>query len=253
MKHSIRIAGWCLSFVLLSQMSAFAQFWKKDKKEEKQELTEEQKLEQMADTLGNMELMKRASYAIGVNLATDLSNQGVDLDPDLVMLAIQDINQGDSLKLSQQQLQQTLQELQAMMKQKAQERADSMARAGKEWLEENKKKEAVQVTESGLQYEVIEKGEGEKPAATDKVRVHYRGSKLDGSVFDSSYERGQPAEFKLNQVIPGWTEGLQLMPMGSKYMLYIPPELGYGTQAPPSIGPNQVLVFEVELLDILEE
>ena len=123
---------------------------------------------------------------------------------------------------------------------------------GELFLEENKKRAEVITTESGLQYEVLKLGKGKKPAATDKVRVHYHGTLTDGTVFDSSVERGEPAEFYLNQVIAGWTEGLQLMPVGSKFKFYIPQELGYGSRAAGSIPPYSTLIFEVELLDIVK-
>ncbi len=121
---------------------------------------------------------------------------------------------------------------------------------GQSFLDANKKKDGVKVTASGLQYKVITKGEGVKPKATDKVKVHYRGTLINGKEFDSSYKRNQPAEFGLNQVIKGWTEGLQLMNVGSKYEFYIPSGLAYGPNGPPSIGPDQTLIFTVELLDI---
>lgn len=121
---------------------------------------------------------------------------------------------------------------------------------GEKFLEENKAKEGVMVTESGLQYEVIKMGKGKKPAVTDRVKVHYHGTLIDGTVFDSSVERGEPATFGLNQVIAGWTEGLQLMPVGSKFRFYIPQELGYGSSPAGSIPPYSVLIFEVELLSI---
>ena len=121
---------------------------------------------------------------------------------------------------------------------------------GEKFLTENALKEGVQVTESGLQYEVIKMGKGKKPAATDKVKVHYHGTLIDGTVFDSSVERGEPITFGLNQVIPGWTEGVQLMPVGSKFKFYIPQELGYGAQQAGSIPPYSTLIFEVELIEI---
>ena len=124
-------------------------------------------------------------------------------------------------------------------------------RKGLAFLGANKKKVGVKETASGLQYKVITEGEGAKPKATDKVKVHYSGTLIDGKEFDSSYKRNQPAEFGLNQVIKGWTEGLQLMNVGSKYELYIPSGLAYGPNGPPSIGPSQTLIFTVELLEII--
>ena len=125
--------------------------------------------------------------------------------------------------------------------------------AGKAYLEENKARDGVTVTESGLQYEVMTAAEGDKPKATDIVKVHYKGTLLDGTTFDSSYERGEPAQFGLNQVIPGWTEGVQLMNVGSKYRFVIPSELAYGSRgAGASIGPSETLIFEVELMEIVK-
>lgn len=122
---------------------------------------------------------------------------------------------------------------------------------GKDFLKENAGKPGVQTTKSGLQYMILEKGEGEKPKAADKVTVHYRGTLLDGTVFDSSYDRGKPATFPLNRVIKGWTEGVQLMSVGSKFKFFIPHDLAYGAQgSSPKIGPNETLIFEVELLEI---
>jgi FKBP-type peptidyl-prolyl cis-trans isomerase len=124
------------------------------------------------------------------------------------------------------------------------------AAEGDKFLLENRVKEGVQVTESGLQYKVIQMGDGAKPAATDRVTVHYRGTLLNGEEFDSSYSRNQPMTFQLDQVIPGWTEGVQLMPVGSKFMFYVPPDLAYGPNGGGPIGPNATLIFEVELLGI---
>lgn len=125
---------------------------------------------------------------------------------------------------------------------------------GNAFLEDNRGRQEIQTTESGLQYEVLEEGDGPMPAATDRVRVHYHGTLIDGTVFDSSVERGEPAVFGVNQVIPGWTEALQLMPVGSKWKIYLPAELAYGERgAGGQIGPNSVLIFEVELLEIVEE
>lgn len=129
--------------------------------------------------------------------------------------------------------------------------AEANKAAGEEYLAQLREQEGIQFTESGIGYEVIEEGEGPSPEATDKVKVHYTGKLIDGTVFDSSVERGAPATFPLNRVIPGWTEGLQLMKEGAKYRFHIPSDLAYGEQAPPSIGPNQVLIFDVELLKVL--
>lgn len=129
------------------------------------------------------------------------------------------------------------------------QKAKTNKEAGEKWLAENKTKEGVQTTASGLQYKVITEGTGKKPKATDMVTVHYEGKTIDGKVFDSSYERGEPTQFPLNQVIKGWTEGVQLMSEGSKYELYIPSELAYGEEGNPAIEPNSVLIFTVELLD----
>ena len=131
-------------------------------------------------------------------------------------------------------------------------KGDENRAKGVAYLAAKAEEAGVQKTESGILYEVITPAEGAKPEATSQVKVHYRGTLIDGTEFDSSYKRGQPATFGLNQVIPGWTEGVQLMNTGSKYRFHIPSELAYGTQAPPNIGPNQTLVFEVELLEIVE-
>ncbi|MFB1010317.1 MAG: FKBP-type peptidyl-prolyl cis-trans isomerase, partial [Thiopseudomonas sp.] len=130
-------------------------------------------------------------------------------------------------------------------------KAQAAARVGKDFLQDNAKKDGVVTLESGLQYEILTTGEGDKPVRESTVRTHYHGTLIDGSVFDSSYERGQPAEFPVSGVIAGWTEALQLMPVGSKWRLYVPSELAYGGQAVGSIPPHSTLVFDVELLAIL--
>ena len=138
-----------------------------------------------------------------------------------------------------------------MLNKAKQEKLEANLKAGESFLEENKKRPEVKTTESGLQYEVLTEGNGAKPTATDKVKCHYHGTLIDGTIFDSSVQRGQPATFPLNMVIKGWTEALQLMPVGSKYRLFLHPSLAYGErQTGAVIGPNSTLIFDVELLDI---
>jgi len=195
-----------------------------------------------------------ASYALGSNIGRSLKEQGVELNPEMVAAGIRDAMANATL-LSEDQIRTVLTSLQEDA-QKAQAAAREKAGAASlkkadDFMAQNKTKPGVMVTPSGLQYKVVKEGNGPKPVGADNVRVHYSGTLLDGKKFDSSYDRGAPASFALNQVIPGWTEGLQLMSVGSKYILYVPPQLGYGAQgAGGMIGPNEVLTFEVELLEI---
>lgn len=200
-------------------------------------------------------VVEQASYSIAYFMA----GQGKQAMPDLDMKAFEqgfrDGFSGDDTKraLTEEQMQKALEEYQkkrdADMVKELEEKAKTNKEKGEKFLAENAKKDGVKSTASGLQYKVITEGTGPKPKATDKVTVHYEGKLLDGKVFDSSYERGVPAEFQLNQVIAGWTEGLQLMPQGSKYELYIPANLAYGEEGVPDIEPNSTLIFTVELLD----
>lgn len=191
------------------------------------------------------------SYMIGMSIGTNLSNMPSkdDINPRLIEKGISDIiNKGDTL-FTMMEMQKYLNEFSQKEQAKAAEEAKG---EGVIFLEKNKDAEGVSVTESGLQYKVLVEGTGARPVATDKVKVHYTGKLIDGTVFDSSVERGTPAEFGLNQVIPGWTEGLQLMTVGSKYELYIPSDLGYGPKGSGQvIPPHAALIFEVELLEIL--
>lgn len=202
-------------------------------------------------TLGTVKAqeMDQLSYALGVLLAQNLQNQGFDnLDEASMNAAIHDVLAGNEPKLTPEEANKVIQDY-MQEKQKAQH-ADAIKK-GEDFLAENAKREGIKVTESGLQYEVLKEGTGEKPSASSKVSVHYHGTLIDGTVFDSSVERGEPTSFGVNQVIKGWTEALQLMPQGSKWKLYIPADLAYGPRgAGGKIGPYETLIFEVELLEI---
>ena len=195
---------------------------------------------------------QKASYGIGLNMGKSLAQEGMDdLDSKAVAQGIEDAIGKKEQRLKDDELAEAF----AFLQKRAEERMAAMkeeaAKAGKQFLEENGKREGVVTTESGLQYEVLKKAEGDQPKATDVVSVHYEGKLTDGSVFDSSIERGTPIELPVSGVIPGWVEGLQLMHVGEKYKLYIPSELAYGEQSPtPAIPANSVLVFELELLQI---
>lgn len=188
------------------------------------------------------------SYAFGMYMAALLKSTGLEVSVDDVAMGFSDSLAGKGARFSEVQAQSILQQAIAGAAAKVSE--TNLAK-GQAFLDANRAKAGVKVTASGLQYEVLRAGSGQRPKATDTVTVNYEGRLLDGSVFDSSYERGEPATFALNQVIKGWTEGVQLMPVGSKYRFYIPSELAYGAQgAGEDIGPNSTLVFDVELLSV---
>ncbi|MFZ5628828.1 MAG: FKBP-type peptidyl-prolyl cis-trans isomerase [Spirochaetota bacterium] len=191
----------------------------------------------------------KASYAIGYQVGRALKSQGADVDPATIAAAIKDTMAGNELRMSEDEMRQAIQSLQSRNQGGDPKVAAENAAKGKEYLEANKAKPGVQVTASGLQYKVINAGSGTSPKATSTVKVHYRGTLIDGTEFDSSYKRGQPAEFGVSQVIRGWTEALQLMKKGAKYQLTIPSELAYGARNSGTIPANSVLNFEVELLD----
>lgn len=196
---------------------------------------------------------QKASYGIGLSMGKNLSQEGMDdLDSQAVALGIEDALTKKDQRLSDDELMEAFSFLQARAQERMSALNDAAAKAGADFLAENAKRDGVITTESGLQYEVIAKAEGAQPKVSDVVSVHYQGTLVDGSVFDSSIERGEPVEFPVGGVIPGWVEGLQLMSVGEKYKFYIPSELAYGAQSPtPAIPANSTLVFEVELLDII--
>ncbi len=193
----------------------------------------------------------RASYGIGMQMGDQLKQvfEGVSLDA--AMAGIEDSFNGAQLRLEVDEINAAFGEIQQRLEAAKQAAAGEQAAEGQAFLAENAKRPEVQVTESGLQYEILSEGTGEKPSATSTVSTHYAGTLIDGSEFDSSYKRGEPAQFPVNGVIAGWTEALQMMPVGSKWKLYIPHDLAYGANgAGGVIGPYQALVFELELLDI---
>jgi len=194
------------------------------------------------------------SYALGADLGTNLKQQKVDIDYDVFMAGLLDGMETDVVLLDNNQRREMMVVLQRHIRDKAKEAGNTNLKAANEFLEKNKAENAdVKVTPTGLQYKVIREGEGVSPGKTDKVKVHYAGQLIDGSEFDSSIKRGEPSSFGLNQVIKGWTEGLQLMKVGSKFEFYIHPKLGYGSRSKPNIPANSLLIFEVELLEILGE
>lgn len=192
----------------------------------------------------------KVSYSIGLNIGTNLNRQNIPVNADMVAAGIKDAIAGKP-QLTQDQIKEVMTTFEKDMEQKQKASADKNASDGAKFLEENKKKEGVKTTASGLQYKSLKEGNGPKPKETDTVTVNYRGTLINGTEFDSSYKRGQPATFPLNGVIKGWTEGLQLMKAGSKYQFFIPSNLGYGERAVgPDITPNSTLIFEVELLNV---
>jgi FKBP-type peptidyl-prolyl cis-trans isomerase FkpA len=200
----------------------------------------------------------KVSYMVGMQIGGSLATIKDEVDLKIVFAAIESTLAGKDPLLTPEQAMEVqrgfAERLQGKRAAEMQEQATKNKAEGEAFLAKNKSASGVKATESGLQYQVITEGKGPKPAATDTVRVHYVGTLLDGTTFDSSVARGEPAQFALNAVIPGWTEGLQLMPVGSKYKLWIPSELGYGDRGTPGpIGPNATLVFEVELLEIVTQ
>ncbi len=190
------------------------------------------------------------SYCLGISFGSNIKTGGFDtLNIDLFSEAVNSALSGAEGKFNQQEINQVLSGYVQKIQNKE---AEKNLKLSEEFLAENIKKEGIDTIKGGLQYKVLKEGTGKMPKATDTVQVHYHGTLVDGTVFDSSYERGEPAEFPLNRVIPGWTEALQHMKEGGKWTLFIPPDMGYGNNPPPNspIGPNTLLIFDVELITV---
>jgi FKBP-type peptidyl-prolyl cis-trans isomerase FklB len=202
---------------------------------------------------------QKASYAIGMNWGTGLHRQGIDVDSAALIQGMKDALAGGKTLLTEDEARAALMQLQKEIQEKQQAKAAAEGEANKKegdaFLAANKTKEGVVTLPSGLQYKILKEGNGPKPTASDSVVCNYKGTLINGTEFDSSYKRGEPATFPVTGVIKGWTEALQLMPVGSKWQLFIPPDLAYGPRGTPGgpIGPNATLIFEVELLSIKEK
>jgi len=204
----------------------------------------------------------KLGYLFGTQIGSNLVGQGMDkrVDVDALIAAIRDQAAGIEPRMSAEEMQQAQvafqQEMQAEQEKLQAERVaegEKNKAAGAKFLADNKSKSGVKVTDSGLQYNTLREGKGKSPSASDTIKVHYTGTLIDGTKFDSSYDRGQPATFSVGAVIPGFAEGLQLMKEGGKIRLAIPEDLAYGLDGPPSIGPNQALIFEVELIEVTSQ
>ena len=194
-------------------------------------------------------------YFLGVSVGQSMTSQGFqkgDFDPKVFALGLADALDGKDPSLTDEQLREVQQKIQSLLVEREEKMQSQQQQKSVAWMKQNAEQEGVKTLEGGVQYKVLTAGKGASPSPRDTVRVHYTGKLIDGEVFDSSVERGEPASFQVGQVIKGWQMALQQMKVGDKWMLYIPPELAYGERgAPPRIGPNEVLVFEVELLDIV--
>ncbi|MBA9079400.1 FKBP-type peptidyl-prolyl cis-trans isomerase [Rufibacter quisquiliarum] len=201
------------------------------------------------------DLSQKISYIIGRDMAANFKKQGIDIEPESLLFGLKEALAGTPSKLSQEEVQSSMMQLQLQMQEKQQANAGAAGeqnkKEGEAFLQENKGKEGVNTLPSGLQYQVLASGSGKTPSGSSNVTTHYHGTLIDGTVFDSSYERGEPATFPVNGVIAGWTEALQLMKEGDKWRLYIPSNLAYGARgAGADIGPNATLIFDVELLQV---
>jgi len=200
-------------------------------------------------------LREKASYAIGLNIGKNLKNQGVELDLESFVKGVKESLSGAKPTITEKEMRDIFQafqkEVMAKQAEKAKVAGEKNQIEGEAFLADNKSKPGVQTLPSGLQYKILKEGTGPKPKATDSVTTHYKGTLIDGTEFDSSYSRGEPAQFRVNGVIKGWTEALQLMGVGSKWQLFVPSEIAYGKSGSgAAIGPNAMLIFEVELISI---
>jgi len=193
------------------------------------------------------------SYSLGADLGENLKRQNVEIDYDVFMAGLADGMETGLIKLDQKQRREVMATLQKNLREKSDLEGKNNLKLADEFLKNNKMNENVKETPTGLQYRIIKEGNGAKPKKEDKVRVHYVGRLMDGTEFDSSIKRGEPSEFGLTQVIKGWTEGLQLMTLGAKYEFFIHPKIAYGSRPRPTIPANSLLIFEVELLDIISK
>jgi FKBP-type peptidyl-prolyl cis-trans isomerase len=197
---------------------------------------------------------EKQSYALGMSIGRNLKNNAIDFDDAVLIKGMLDVLSGGKTLLTEEEARETITALQKDLQAKQQEKIKTLEEAnkneGEAFLAENKKKDGVKTLPSGLQYKVLTEGKGNSPKGSDTVLVHYRGTLIDGTEFDSSYKRNQPASFMVNGVIKGWTEALQLMKEGSKWQLVVPANLAYGESGSPKIPPNAVLIFEVELIKI---
>ena len=207
-----------------------------------------------ADKLELKDQKDKESYSLGYQFGQSLKYQGLEINLEVYESGIKDALGGTNPLLSREEIQKTVSEIQqrvmAARQKELKEKAEKNLAEGKAFLEENKKKEGVKTLPSGLQYKVLAEGSGKTPKASDQVTVNYKGTFINGSEFDSSYKRGTPATLEVDKVVPGWKEALRLMKEGSKWQLFIPPELGYGERGTGPIPPNSVLIFEVELISV---
>lgn len=241
------MAKWSLGIALLLAAAAVVPTVGQDEKETKEEVK--------APALKTTK--EKVSYGIGMNIGRDLARQKLDIDPAILARGIADALANRKSALSPEELQEAFEQLQQQMASKAKLAGEKAKQDGVAYLEANAKKEGIKVTKSGLQYQVLRSGKGATPKATDTVATHYKGRLINGTVFDGSYEgdeptaNDKPVEFPVNGVIKGWTEALQLMKAGDKWRLHIPSDLAYGERgAGGEIGPHQVLVFDIELLEV---